>query len=89
MPNLANDKLHAHGHLFLNEVYDMLDIPRSKAGQVVGWVHTKEKPAYVDFGIFETYKKNRDFVNGYERCILLDFNVTGNILDDFDPCYDC
>lgn len=81
----ANDKLIANGYLFLNEVYDMLGIPRTKAGQIVGWVYDKENPLgdnYVDFGIYDINKeKSRDFVNGYERCILLDFNVDGDILD--------
>lgn len=81
----ANDLLISRGHLYLNEVYDMLGIPRTKAGQVVGWVYDPENPkrdSYVDFGIYDTNRvKNRDFVNGYERVILLDFNVDGNILD--------
>lgn len=81
----ANDLLRSRGHLYLNEVYDMLGIPRTKAGQVVGWVYNDEKPVgdnYVDFGIYEINReKARDFVNGYERSILLDFNVDGNILD--------
>lgn len=33
----ANDKLKVRGHLFLNEVYDDLDLPRTPAGQIVGW----------------------------------------------------
>lgn len=81
----ANDLLKSKGHLFLNEVYDMLGIPRSKAGQVVGWVYDENNPIgdnYVDFGIYDMNKTNcRDFVNGYERTILLDFNVDGNIWD--------
>lgn len=81
----ANDKLKATGMLFLNEVYDMLDIPRTKAGQIVGWVYDSKNPIgdnYVDFGIYDTSReKVRDFVNGYERVILLDFNVDGNVLD--------
>lgn len=81
--NYANDKLRANGRLFLNEVYDMLDIPKTKAGQVVGWVYDPENPIgdnYVDFGIYEINREAaRDFVNGYERSILLDFNVDGNI----------
>lgn len=77
----ANNMLHAQGHLFLNEVYDMLDIPRSSAGAVVGWVEGNGD-SYVDFGIFNVNReKCRDFVNGYERSILLDFNVDGVIYD--------
>lgn len=83
--NYANDRLKAKGHLFLNEVYDMLGFPRTKAGQVVGWVYDEKNPIgdnFVDFGIFDIDKpKARDFVNGRERCIILDFNVDGNILD--------
>lgn len=81
----ANDLLKSRGHLFLNEVYDMLGIPRCKAGQVVGWIYDEKHPVgdnFVDFGIYDIHKPaNRDFVNGYERTILLDFNVDGNIMD--------
>lgn len=81
----ANDLLKHKGHLFLNEVYDMLGIPRCKAGQVVGWIYDEKCPNgdnYVDFGIYDINKPaNRDFVNGYERSIWLDFNVDGNIMD--------
>lgn len=83
--NYANDKLKARGHLFLNEVYEMLGIPKTRAGQSVGWVYDEKNPNldnYVDFGIFDVHRaKVRDFINGYERTIILDFNVDGNILD--------
>lgn len=83
--NYANDRLKARGYLFLNEVYDILGIPRTKAGQVVGWIYDEEHPIgdnFVDFGIFNAdIEKTRDFVNGYERSIILDFNVDGPILD--------
>ena len=83
--NTANDILKSKKHIFLNEVYDMLGIPRTKAGQVVGWVYDPDDTTidnYVDFGIYDIYReRNRDFVNGYERSILLDFNVDGDILD--------
>ena len=79
----ANDKLIAKGYLFLNEVYDMLGIPQSKEGQIVGWIYNLENPTgdnFVDFGIYDVSKENaRDFVNGYEQTILLDFNVDGNV----------
>lgn len=80
--NLANDYLHAKGHIFLNEVYDLLGIPRSKAGQVVGWFISPDGDNYVDFGIYDFMNvKAREFVNGYEQSILLDFNVDGVIYD--------
>lgn len=79
----ANDLLRARKYLFLNEVYDMLGIEPSKAGQIVGWVYDPENPNgdnYVDFGIYNIHRaKNREFVNGLERTILLDFNVDGDI----------
>lgn len=78
----ANDRLKDKGHLFLNEVYDMLGIHRTQNGQVVGWIYDKENPYKIDFGIYDTHKAaNRDFVNGIERTILLDFNVDGEILN--------
>ena len=81
---IANDHLKSRGHLFLNEVYDMLGIERTKIGQVVGWVYDEYNPMgdnYVDFGIHDMYsERGRAFVNGYENVILLDFNVDGDIL---------
>ena len=80
--NYANELLKTKGYLFLNEVYVMLGIPRTKVGQVVGWHYDEEHPTgdnRVDFGIFND--DNRQFVNGYEKPILLDFNVDGNIMD--------
>lgn len=83
--NYANDRLKARGYLYLNEVYERLGIPCTKAGQIVGWVYNPDKPNgdnYVDFGIYDAAReKAREFVNGYERTILLDFNVDGNIWD--------
>lgn len=81
----ANDALKSRGHLFLNEVYDMLGAKRTKAGNEVGWIYDEEHPIgdnFVDFGIFDTNNpKACEFVNGYERVIILNFNVDGYILD--------
>ena len=81
----ANDLLRARGRLFLNEVYEMIGIDKTKAGQIVGWVYNPENPTgdnFVDFGIYDMSKERvRAFVNGYETNILLDFNVDGNIWD--------
>ena len=80
----ANELLKRKGHLFLNEVYDLLGIPRSQPGQEVGWVYNSEDPLAdncVDFGVYDITKEgSRRFVNGLEHNILLDFNVDGPIL---------
>lgn len=84
----CNELLKARGFLFLNDVYEILDIPKTKAGQIVGWLYNKngETPTngdgYVDFGIYDpNYAASRRFVNGCEYNILLDFNVDGPILE--------
>ena len=76
----ANDRLGAHGHIFLNEVYDALGLPRSQAGQIVGWKLDGNGDGHVDFGIYQIGdESSRAFVNGHEPSILLDFNVDGPI----------
>lgn len=81
--NYANELLKNKGYVYLNEVYEMLGIRKTKAGHVVGWIYDKNHPNgdnYIDFGIYDvTDDAKRRFVNGHERSILLDFNVDGNI----------
>lgn len=82
--NYYNDMLKSRGHVFLNEVYDALGIPRTQAGAVVGWMISDNGDNFIDFGVFDGDRpRARDFVNGYERSILLDFNVDGVIYDLF------
>jgi hypothetical protein len=74
--------------VFLNEVYDMVGVPRSKAGAVVGWLLSPNGGTdnFVNFGVFDGRTEvARDFVNGREGAILLDFNVDGVIYDKIDP----
>lgn len=81
--NYANDLLRTNGRVFLNEVYDMLGLERTRAGQMVGWTYDPDVPNgdnYIDFGIYNINRPaNRNFVNGFEPVILLDFNVDGNV----------
>lgn len=87
--NLANDILKSRGHLFLNEVYDLLDIPHSSIGQVVGWVLNNpngDGDGFVDFGLptdEEVYLERiaDDGNKKYARAIPLDFNVDGVVWD--------
>lgn len=77
--NYLNHLLQARGHVFLNEVYDALGIERSSAGQVVGWVMGQGGDNFIDFGMFEAHSSH--FINGWERNVILDFNVDGVIYD--------
>lgn len=79
--NWANDRLRLQGYLFLNDVYDRLGLPRTKAGQIVGWTLDGEGDGYVDFGIVDasTYDDVRFDNNAFD----LDFNVDGDILTKF------
>ena len=77
----ANEKLKKFGYLFLNDVLDMLGLPRTKAGQVVGWVYDPSNTkidSFIDFGIFK--ENSPKALNGG---IVLNFNVDGNIWDKF------
>lgn len=80
----ANDMLKTRGHLFLNEVYDLMGFPRTKAGAVVGWLYDPKRPelgdSYVDFGMFEI-QEGEDF-ESYAKSYILDFNVVGDITND-------
>lgn len=83
----ANDKLKAKGHLFLNEVLDFLDLPRTQAGAIVGWIYDRDNPEhvgdnYVTFGVFENDEDTAEgFIDGSEKTVWLDFNVDGVIYD--------
>jgi hypothetical protein len=90
--NYCNDRLRSRGHLFLNEVYDELGLSHTPAGAIVGWRWNRASgDDYVDFGIWEGGRSEvvKDFFNGREGAILLDFNVDGpiwdKIADDDDP----
>ena len=85
MQNYANDLLKARGYVFLNEVYDLLGFPRTKEGQLVGWVYNENGHTgdnFIDFDIYA--ERSKDFVNGITNSPLLDFNVDGCIIDQVD-----
>lgn len=79
--NRANDILQTKGYLFLNEVYEMLGLPATDVGSIVGWIKGLGDD-FVDFHIYQDESEaGRRFVNGYEDVILLDFNVDGVVYD--------
>lgn len=84
----ANDMLRSRGFLFLNEVYRMLGIKETIAGQSVGWVYDESGSSigdnYVDFNIMELDMEAQENPDEEpERVIILDFNVDGSIMDRF------
>lgn len=77
----ANLELKRNGHMFLNEIYDLLGMERSPAGQEVGWCYDTDcGDGYIDFG----FNRYPEFVAGFERSVFLDFNVDGVIIDCLD-----
>lgn len=78
----ANEHLHSWGYLTLNDVYKSIGLTPTPDGAVVGWTLARGDD-FVDFGIFDLDSPAaRDFVNGHEPNILLDFNVAGLIQGD-------
>jgi len=78
----ANDILHSRGHIFLNEVYDMIGLPHTPEGAVVGWIDDGTNNSYVDFGLYNPENESaRRLINGQDNVVLLDFNVDGIIFD--------
>ena len=79
----AQQKLEKNGYLFLNDVYEMLDLPKTEAGQVVGWIYDPENlsiDSEVDLGIYRP--TNYQTVNGEASDgIWIDPNVDGVIID--------
>lgn len=79
--NLANDMLKSKRYLLLNDVYKLLDIPKTRIGDIVGWVYDEENPIgdnFVDFGIYQIH--NKKAVDCNSSYFILDFNVDGEIL---------
>lgn len=77
----ANEQLKAKGIVFLNEVLDMVGIDRVPMGQRIGWcLKDPNSDGHIDFGILNIRcEANRNFVNGLEKSVWLDFNVDGYV----------
>ena len=90
--NQMNDILNIRRHVFLNEVLDRLGLPRTKEGQVLGWIKTRGSSPRISFGLDEMPEEAvRDFLSiGYNEdiWIRLRFNTMGMILDMLDKTPD-
>lgn len=75
------NQLRAQGHLFLNEVYDKLNIPRTSTGQVCGWyVGDDGSDDFVEIMITP--------LHDFHGSLLLDFNVAGMVYDMLEKKHD-
>lgn len=81
--NWCNERLKRNGFLTLNEVYECLDLPKTTAGMVAGWIYDEKHPVgdnKVNFNLDDaTSEATRRFMNGLEPIVLLDFNIDGDI----------
>lgn len=77
--NYANDRLHAYGHVTLNDIYDWLGFERTSIGQLVGWVIGEGNHGYISFGLDDHLNVRSKDAVGWS--CLLDFNVDGIIYD--------
>lgn len=90
------DKLMINKHLFLNEVYDRLGLPRTSEGAVVGWIVTRNNPhnteeTRVSFGLKDIpEERRREFLSetlNENIWLRLHFNPDGliyNLIDKTD-----
>lgn len=67
-------KLKAQGYLFLNDVYEVLGLPKTRRGQVGGWIFDEEKTEG-DLWTAETISK------GSHQVELLTFTIEKDILN--------
>ena len=86
-----NERLRAlRGYVFLNDVLEELGLPKTSAGQQVGWVmqpnDSHEGDNYIDFGIEYVDDMNKETMK-FTRRYILHFNCDGYILDKFEDAY--
>ena len=84
----ANDMLTLKGRYTLNEALESLGMEPTEMGQFVGWdKYNSNGDGYVSFGLEEIDIATRpgvsDFLNGYERSVMLNFNCDGCILGSY------
>lgn len=76
-----NNILQIRGHVFLNDVYDALKLPRRPEGAIAGWVwDSKNGDNLVDFGFMTSIDPDAiEFRHGDARDVRLNFNIDGTI----------
>lgn len=76
------DRLRRYGHVFLNEVYDIIGIERTDIGQFAGWVYDPDSDIsdnYIDLGLYNG--RRIDEYGEINQAIIIDPNCDGSIID--------
>lgn len=80
--HFAGAKLRAQGHLFLNEVYDIIGADHTRAGSKIGWLLDGDGDGYVDFGIDESSVAVRRYKAGMDSALILNFNIDPGTINE-------
>lgn len=81
-----NNVLQVRGHVFLNDVFDALNMERCSEGAISGWLLDGDGDGFIDFGFMSSLDPNTvAFLNGAEPRVRLNFNSEGLIYDRISP----
>lgn len=76
------NRLKSHENIFLNEIWDALDMPRTEIGQYAGWIYDPDSDisdCFVDLGI--RIGQTVDETGSLVHSIIIDPNCDGSIID--------
>lgn len=81
--NAFTNKLRATKEcIFLNDIFDRIGLPKTQEGQLMGWRYDKDRnwvDNKIDYVIKEVYRPNEYVEGGYEKVLLIEFRVDGNV----------
>lgn len=86
MQRFFQNQLESRGYLFWSECLKDMGFKETKKSRTDGWTWIKNvHEPVVDLGVFKTnIAKNEDFINGYEKAVILNPNCDGYIFDKFE-----
>lgn len=75
--NYANELLRIRGRVLLNDVFELLGMPRTPFGAIAGWI--RKPDSFIDFGVFGDEVLGRLVQSQDEKRFELTLNVQGVI----------
>lgn len=83
-----NEQLIRRGYVFVNEIFEDLDVPCCELGQYYGWIYNENDETrhnYINFNITEKTVASRAFLQGYNPSVLIELEPDGYIADKIWP----